>query len=238
MKTLNVVSELSDCTEILTGRNIDKNKTNEQGNGTPYITGASDIVQGRIECKRYVLENEIKNPTVAKKGDIIISTVGTLGKIGIMTIERAVLSGHCAIIRPKKGVSMPYLVGIISRLVLDIPELDEFATGFSKKLDIEALKCISFTLPKLIVQEYILAQMASVTSLTMALETDKSDLEECEKLIDFLVKTHQETRKNYKNKIKTFEKLMIEFENIPRPDNELLTIIDTFKNINQRLKNL
>ena len=49
MDNLNIITKLSDCTEILTGKNINKSKTNEQGNGTPYITGASDIIKGQIQ---------------------------------------------------------------------------------------------------------------------------------------------------------------------------------------------
>ena len=233
---LNIITKLADCTEILTGRKIDKSKTNEQGNGTPYITGASDIVQGRIECKRYVIENEIKKPTIAKKGDIIISTVGTLGKIGIMTIDRAVLGGHCAIIRPKKGVSMPFLVSVVSRLVLDICPDDEFLSGFSKKLDLEQLKNLQFTLPKLIVQDYIVTMMASILSLTMAVEAGNETMESQTLLINLLAEKHAELRVKYKSKIKILEQIDNQLNHIQ--DNELQEILSNFNNIKNRLKHI
>lgn len=236
MDKLSIITRLSDCTEILTGRNIDKSKTNEQGNGTPYITGASDIIKGQIQCKRYVLEEQIKNPTIAKKGDIIISIVGTIGKIGMMTIDRAILSGHCAIIRPKKGVNLPYLVAVVSRLVLDICPDDEFLSGFSKKIDIEQLKALKVSLPKLIIQDHIVTMMAQILSLTMALEASKDTMEDHAQLIDLLAEKYAQLRTNYKGKIKILENLDNHLNHIQ--DKELKDILNHFNEIKNRLKHI
>ncbi|WP_454999148.1 hypothetical protein [Capnocytophaga gingivalis] len=46
--------ELAMCAEVLIGKNVDKAKTNEKGNGYPLIVGASDIQKGRIVCKRRI----------------------------------------------------------------------------------------------------------------------------------------------------------------------------------------
>ena len=210
MEIENTSTELALCAEVLIGKNVDKAKTNEKGEGYPLIVGASDIKKGRIACKRYVVPEKIKNPVFSQRGDIILSVVGTLGKIGVMTIEKAVLSAHVVAIRPKEGVSMPYLAGILGRMVLDIPIPDEFATGFSKKLDIEALKRLRFTLPNLIVQEYLLAQMASICSLSMALHDDKEVLQDADKLIDYLAERHALLREQFREIIGPLGKLVSE----------------------------
>lgn len=210
MDVITATTELASCAEVLIGKNVDKAKTNERGEGYPLIVGASDIQKGRIACKRYVVPEKIKNPVMARRGDIILSVVGTLGKIGVMTIEEAVLSAHVVAIRPKAGVSMPYLAGILGRMVLDIPIPDEFATGFSKKLDIEALKRLRFTLPNLIVQEYLLAQMASICSLSMALHDDKEVLQDADKLIDYLAERHALLREQFREIIGPLGQLVSE----------------------------
>lgn len=210
MDVITATTELASCAEVLIGKNVDKAKTNERGEGYPLIVGASDIQKGRIACKRYVVPEKIKNPVMARRGDIILSVVGTLGKIGVMTIEEAVLSAHVVAIRPKEGVSMPYLAGILGRMVLDIPIPDEFATGFSKKLDIEALKRLRFTLPNLIVQEYLLAQMASICSLSMALHDDKEVLQDADKLIDYLAERHALLREQFREIIGPLGQLVSE----------------------------
>lgn len=210
MDVITATTELASCAEVLIGKNVDKAKTNEKGNGYPLIVGASDIQKGRIACKRYVVPEKIKNPVMARRGDIILSVVGTLGKIGVMTIEEAVLSAHVVAIRPKEGVSMPYLAGILGRMVLDIPIPDEFATGFSRKLDIEALKRLRFTLPNLIVQQYLLAQMASICSLSMALHDDKEVLQDADKLIDYLAERHALLREQFREIIGPLGQLVSE----------------------------
>lgn len=210
MDVITATTELASCAEVLIGKNVDKAKTNEKGNGYPLIVGASDIQKGRIACKRYVQVEKVKNPVFAQRGDIILSVVGTLGKIGVMTEEKAVLSAHVVAIRPKEGVSMPYLAGILGRMVLDIPIPDEFATGFSRKLDIEALKRLRFTLPNLIVQQYLLAQMASICSLSMALHDDKEVLQDADKLIDYLAERHALLREQFREIIGPLGKLVSE----------------------------
>ena len=51
MNIENTTTELALCAEVLIGKNVDKAKTNEKGNGYPLIVGASDIQKGRIACK-------------------------------------------------------------------------------------------------------------------------------------------------------------------------------------------
>lgn len=237
MDVITATTELASCAEVLIGKNVDKAKTNEKGNGYPLIVGASDIQKGRIACKRYVEAEKVKKPVFAQRGDIILSVVGTLGKIGVMTEEKAVLSAHVVAIRPKEGVSMPYLAGILGRMVLDIPIPDEFATGFSRKLDIEALKRLRFTLPNLIVQEYLLAQMASICSLSMALHADKEVLQDADKLIDYLAERHALLREQFREIIGPLGELVSEISTW-KSEEETDYLKEHFSGILDRIKKI
>lgn len=237
MDVITATTELASCAEVLIGKNVDKAKTNEKGNGYPLIVGASDIQKGRIACKRYVEAEKVKKPVFAQRGDIILSVVGTLGKIGVMTEEKAVLSAHVVAIRPKEGVSMPYLAGILGSMVLDIPIPDEFATGFSRKLDIEALKRLRFTLPNLIVQEYLLAQMASICSLSMALHADKEVLQDADKLIDYLAERHALLREQFREIIGPLGKLVSEISTW-KSEEETDYLKEHFSGILDRIKKI
>lgn len=159
---MNNTTRLADCAQILIGKNIDKAKTNEKEEGYPIIVGASDIQQGRICCKRYVVPENVKNPVLAKKGDIIISTVGTLGKIGVMDIEQAIVSKHVVAIRPHKTVCIPYFVALLSRLLLDMPAQEEEVIGFSKKMDIIFLENLTILLPSYEEQERIITEVSKM----------------------------------------------------------------------------
>lgn len=151
----NIVT-LADICEVLQGKNVDKKKTNERGEGLPIVVGASDLVQGRFVPKRWCKE-KINAPVFSEEGDILISVVGTLGKMGVNADGPAVLSKHVCALRPKQGVSRQYLMAVISRLLLDaIPDTaDDVVLGFQNKVDIDVLKKIRFTLPALFIQEWI-----------------------------------------------------------------------------------
>ena len=82
MGNINNVVSLADICEVLQGKNVDKKKTNDQGEGLPIVVGASDLVQGRFVPKRWCKE-KINAPVFSEEGDILISVVGTLGKMGI-----------------------------------------------------------------------------------------------------------------------------------------------------------
>lgn len=220
-----IITRLEDCTEIITGRNVDKKKTNECGNGIPLIVGASDISQGQIICKRYVLEQSIKNPSISLKGDIILSIVGTLGKMGINTVGRCVLSGHVCAIRLKKGCSVQYIMAVISRLLLDsIPDTEDCTLGFQNKLDIEKLKQIEFVLPDLLLQEYIVSRMASITSIILAYKGEKEDFQSISRMIELIEQERKEQRAHFRKVSESLGQIADLLDNLP-PDDEILEMI-------------
>lgn len=172
---MNNTTRLTDCAQILIGKNIDKAKTNEKEEGYPIIVGASDIQQGRICCKRYVVPENVKNPVLAKKGDIIISTVGTLGKIGVMDIEQAIVSKHVIAIRPHKTVCIPYFVALLSRLLLDMPAQEEEVIGFSKRMDMNFLENLTILLPSYEEQERIITEVSKMFMCYFLIQIDTSE---------------------------------------------------------------
>lgn len=128
--------KISDVALITQGRNIDKEKLNTEGRGLPYIVGASCIKDSRLHCEKYCEKWE--NETISRLGDIIISTVGTLGKIGINDIGDCVLSKHVCAVRFVPQIAHEYgLLCIMGSLATIIPpeDPDNPKTGFSRKLD-------------------------------------------------------------------------------------------------------
>ena len=203
-----IVTKLAACSTIITGTNIDKKKLNKEQIGTPYIVGASNIQDGQLIFDTYVDESLLKNPAISHKGDIIISVVGTLGKMGINTVGRIVLSKHVAAIRLKKGVSKHYAMAMIMRLMLEIiPNKEEGRLGFQQKIDMEALKDIEFVLPSLILQEYAVAQMTSIASIILSLHTKKDDLLSFGEMIKIISEQRKTYRKNFINISDCLEKI-------------------------------
>lgn len=129
--------KLSDAALILQGRNIDGKKLNTDGRGLPYVVGASCIKNNRLHCEKYC-ENHEKE-TISKLGDIIISTVGTLGKIGINDIGDCVLSKHVVAVRFVPQILPEYgllcVMGLLSTIIPPVDPDDPTQTGFTRKLD-------------------------------------------------------------------------------------------------------
>lgn len=132
---------ISDCAIVLEGKNIDKKKLNTEGKGLPYIVGASCLQNSRVVCKSFC-ENTEKQ-VISHLGDVIISTVGTLGKFAVNDIGDCVLSKHVCAVRFVPQILPEYgLLCLKGSLAAMIPPQNDAKTGFSRKLDAEAiLKC-------------------------------------------------------------------------------------------------
>ncbi|MCM1166421.1 MAG: hypothetical protein NC299_13325 [Lachnospiraceae bacterium] len=132
--------KLSDAAVILQGRNVDSKKLNTERRGLPYIVGASRIKDARLRCEKYVEDSE--KETISRLGDIIISTVGTLGKVGINDVGDCVLSKHVCAVRFVPQILPEYgLLCVLGSLATIIPpdDPDNPKTGFSRKLDAEKI---------------------------------------------------------------------------------------------------
>ncbi|GAB2536116.1 restriction endonuclease subunit S [Gracilibacillus alcaliphilus] len=97
---------LGEVMELISGRDIPTTECNNEGQGVPYIMGASNIRGNDI-----IIERWIKQPSViGKKDDILLSVKGTVGKIVIQELEEAHLSRQIMALRAiKNGVHNEYL---------------------------------------------------------------------------------------------------------------------------------
>lgn len=133
--------KLSDAALILQGRNIDGKKLNTDGRGLPYIVGASCIKDNRLHCEKYCEDHE--KETISQLGDIIVSVVGTLGKIGINDIGDCVLSKHVVAVRFVPQIIPEYgllcIMGSLSTIIPPVDPDDPTQTGFTRKLDASAI---------------------------------------------------------------------------------------------------
>lgn len=132
--------KISDVAVILQGRNISGEKLNTERRGLPYIVGASCIKNARLKCEKFC-EN-CEKETISQMGDIIVSTVGTLGKVGINDIGDCVLSKHVCAVRFVPQILPEYgLICLLGSLSTIIPPIDPDnpQNGFQRKLDAAAI---------------------------------------------------------------------------------------------------
>lgn len=76
---------LGDCIKLLSGQDLTPDKYNASGKGTIYITGASNIENGRITVNRWT---EFPR-AIAHKGELLITCKGTIGEMCFLNIDKA-----------------------------------------------------------------------------------------------------------------------------------------------------
>lgn len=229
------ISNLSSCAEVVTGRNIDKKKLNCDGHGLPYIVGASNLQCGGVVVHRWVNEGSVKNPGISIEGDILLSVVGTLGKMAINTVGRAVLSAHVCAIRIKDGISRQYLMAVLSRIILEvIPDNDDVLLGFQNKLDIRKLQEVEFLLPSLILQEHIVSRLTSIASIIMAYKSEREDLLDFDRTMQLIEQERREQRAHFRKMSEKLSELADMLGELPQ-DSEIAVMIGEARRAQQRL---
>lgn len=97
--------KLRNYIELISGRDLTKAQYNDKNNGIPYIMGASNMTNGKLNIERWTNE-----PTViGEKGDLIISVKGTVGELLILEEEKVHLSRQVMAIRPKEGYDVKFV---------------------------------------------------------------------------------------------------------------------------------
>ena len=104
-----------DLIQLISGRDLEPNEYNNQGNGIPYVTGASALINNNIDIVRWTEYPSVKSAY----GDILLSCKGTVGKIVHNTI------GDCHIAR--QIMSIRTLVPEIDRYYIALA-LETFVT--------------------------------------------------------------------------------------------------------------
>ncbi len=229
-----IVVRLSDCCEFLVGRNIDKSKLNEAGKGLPYVVGASDMQLGRFVPKRYCVA-EIRDPVYSESGDLLISIVGTLGKMAVNTFGRVILSRHVCALRIRPQVSRQYVMAMVSRLILEaIPDNTGIVTGFQSKLNIDDLKSIRFVLPELVMQDWLVARLSSIALMLLAKNDTPEDYRSLESLARVIDDERTEQRRIVKKHADTLQLLRDRMADLP----ELAEIVRDTDSIIKRLQKI
>ncbi|WP_445613788.1 restriction endonuclease subunit S [Geobacillus sp. YF-1] len=167
---------LGEVIELISGRDVNAKECNNEGIGVPYIMGASNI-----EDDRLIIERWIKKPSVVgKKGDVLLSVKGTVGKTIIQEVEESHLSRQIMALRPIYGLYNGYLKIFIQTYV---QVLKEKSKGVIPGISREDVLTAPFPLPPYNEQKRIAEK---VDNLLSKLETEKEIVLEVEQKLDLL----------------------------------------------------
>ena len=104
-------SKLSNVIKLLSGQDFIPEKYNSSNQGIPYITGASNIVNGNLVINRWT-----ETPTViGKLGDLLIVCKGSgVGKMCICNVDKIHIARQIQIIRNfSNAISLSYVKSVV-----------------------------------------------------------------------------------------------------------------------------
>ena len=110
--------DLSELIILLSGRDLDSKDCNSKCEGAPYLIGASNVDDGKVNITRWTT----KPIVVSQKGDILISCKGTIGEIVHNTIGNIHIARQFMAIRNISGIITDYIEIFIKSVIIDIKD--------------------------------------------------------------------------------------------------------------------
>ena len=94
-----------DIWELLSGRDLAPGDYNDQGEGMPYITGASNFFNGTVTISRWTNTPQV----ITKSGDLLITCKGTVGEMAFNTFGDAHIARQIMAMRNIYNLNIEYL---------------------------------------------------------------------------------------------------------------------------------
>ena len=143
----------SNIIELLSGRDLSPQQYNDNREGIPYITGASNFTNKELIVNRWT-----NNPvTISNKGDLLITCKGTIGTMAINNIGDVHIARQVMAI--KSHIFLPF-VGLY--LQTQVPSLIKKSVSMIPGISREDILSSLFPLPPLPEQHRIVAKVESL----------------------------------------------------------------------------
>ena len=107
---------LKELWELISGRDLSPSEYNDNQDGIPYITGASNFRNGKIELVRWTPSPKV----ITKQGDLLLTCKGTVGEMAFNDFGNAHIARQIVAIRNTYGLNVEYLSFCISFYIEEI----------------------------------------------------------------------------------------------------------------------
>lgn len=164
-------TRISSIIQLFSGQDLTPDRYNDAGNGIPYITGASNLDDGKVIINRWTT-----SPTAhSTKGDLLLTVKGSgVGKMAYSDIEDAHIARQIMALRCETEIDNRYLGIVVSALISDIvSKANGLIPGISRDVILNTLCPL---LPKN-EQHFIVESVNDICGIVDALESYSADLE-------------------------------------------------------------
>jgi len=143
---------------LLSGQDFPPSGYNDRQEGIPYITGASNMDNGKLIVNRWT-----RTPSsIALQGDLLITCKGAgVGKMALMNIPQAHVARQIMAIRPFAGVNTSFVEAFIQG---SMPTVRRQMNGLIPGISREVMLQLIFQLPPLAEQKRIVKKLESILS--------------------------------------------------------------------------
>ena len=165
-----VLSDFSELVTLLSGRDLESNDCNSNSEGIPYLIGASNIVDGKINITRWTT----KPLVISKRGDILISCKGTIGEVVTNVIGEIHIARQFMAIQTLPKVFAGYIELYIKSIVNNIKRN---ARGVIPGISREDILQREIAIPPLEEQKRIVIEVEKWLDFIADIEAEKDELE-------------------------------------------------------------
>ena len=143
---------LKELWELISGRDLSPSEYNDNQDGIPYITGASNFRNGKIELVRWTPSPKV----ITKQGDLLLTCKGTVGEMAFNDFGNAHIARQIVAIRNTYGLNVEYLSFCIS---FYIEEIKAVAKGLIPGISREDILNLILPIPPENYQRLVVSQI-------------------------------------------------------------------------------
>ena len=144
-----------DCATLISGRDLNKNEYNAESIGIPYITGASNFINGNILINRWTTVPK----TISEVNDILITCKGTVGELAINKYGNIHIARQIMAIRVYKNINLEYIKLFLESIVMEIKKT---ANGLIPGISRDDMISLNIPLPPLAEQKRIVDEIEKI----------------------------------------------------------------------------
>lgn len=158
---------LKELWELVSGRDLSPSEYNADGDGIPYITGASNFANGRVSLVRWTTTPQV----ITKTGDLLLTCKGTIGEMAFNNFGDAHIARQVMAIRNTFALNPEYLALCIT---VYISAIKDAAKGLIPGISRGDILNLILPIPSLNYQIRVVEQVAKLKSLLTSVEKSLS----------------------------------------------------------------
>ena len=158
---------LKELWELISGRDLSPSEYNADGVGIPYITGASNFTNDKVDLVRWTTSPQV----ITQTGDLLLTCKGTIGEMAFNNFGDAHIARQIMAIRNKFTLNSEYLALCMG---FYINAIKNAAKGLIPGISREDILNLILPVPALNYQAKVVESVVEVTNILRSIEKSLS----------------------------------------------------------------